>query len=45
MEVNAFTVHTPGDRETAQASMLDWYEALKYLNPARILFLGQKKNI
>ncbi len=45
MEVIASTVHAPGDRETAQASMLDCHEALGYLHPASILFLGQRRLI
>ncbi len=38
----ASTVYTPGSRETAEASMLDWHEALGHPLPASILFLEQR---
>ncbi len=36
------TVYAPGDRESAQASMMDWHETLGHTHPASILFLEQR---
>ncbi len=38
----ASTVYAPGGRETAEAPMLDWHEALGNPHPASILFLEQR---
>ncbi|MCP4088495.1 MAG: transposase family protein [Gammaproteobacteria bacterium] len=38
----AATVFAPGARETAEASLIDWYESLGHSHPASILFMEQR---
>ncbi len=40
--VSSAAVYVPGSRETALASIIDWYEALGHSHPASILYFEQR---